>query len=319
MKAVQINAYGGNEVLEVNENAPKPSVSQDQILIEVHAASINPFDSFMLRGGLKGKVPLSLPITLGGDFAGVVTEVGEEVNKFKKGDKVYGSALILAGGSGSFAQFAQAGEETVALKPKNIDFPQAASLPLVGVSALQVLENHIKLKKGQKILIHGGAGGIGSIAVQLAKALGAYIATTVSTKDMDFARNLGADEVIDYKQSFSSNKNEVFEDKIKDFDAVFTTVGGEIVDKSFATLKKGGILVSMLGQPSEELAKKHGIVAIAQVTKINTEDLNRLAKYVESSKIKPQIDKVFPIEQAKEAFRHLEEGHPQGKVVLKIK
>ena len=311
MKAVQINAYGGDEVLEVNENALKPSVSPDQILVEVHAASINPFDSFMRAGGLKEKIPLSLPVTLGGDFAGVVVEVGEGVSEFKAGDEVYGNALILAGGSGSFAQFAAANEATVALKPKNIDFFQAASLPLVGVSAVQVLEDHIKLKKGQKILIHGGAGGIGSISVQLAKALGAYVATTVSANDMDFARNLGADEVIDYA-------NEVFEDKIKDFDAVFSTVGGEVVDKSFVVLKGGGVIVSMLGQPNEGLAKKHGVVAIGQGTKTNAEDLSRLAKYVEEGKIKPQVDKVFPIEQVQEAFEHLEKGSHRGKVVLKI-
>ncbi|MEX0616471.1 MAG: NADP-dependent oxidoreductase [Candidatus Woykebacteria bacterium] len=311
MKAAQINKYGGVDVIEINENAPKPSVSEGQILVAVHEASINPIDWKIRAGYLQG-MNLPFPMTLGGDFSGVVIEVGGNVTNFKVGDAVYGQGGVLNEGSGSFAEFAAASVNKVAAKPKNLDFRQASSLPLTGVSALQALEGHINLSKGQKILIHGGAGGIGTIAIQIAKALGAYAVTTVNGKDIDYVKSLGADETIDYK-------NNDFERKLKDFDAVFDTVGGDTTDKSFKVLKKGGTLVSMVREPSPELAEKYGITAIRQGTDSNPERLSRLSELVESGKIKAQIDKVFPLEQVREAFKHLEEGHPRGKVVLEIK
>lgn len=311
MKAVQINAYGGNEVIEAVDNVTKPSANDGQILVEVYAASINPFDLAVRAGYTKEMFPLKFPATLGGDFAGVVAEVGRNAD-FMVGDEVYGQAILLNGGSGSFAEFVVANAVNSAKKPANIDFVGAGSLPLAGVSALQALEDHIKLKKGDKILIHGGAGGIGSIAVQLAKAIGAYVATTVSAADVEFASGLGADGVIDYQ-------SEDFTKKLKDFDAVFSTVDGGVVDDSFKVIKKGGVIVSMLGQPNEELAEKHGVAVIGQNTKINTDRLDRLAKYVEEGRIRAQVDKVFALDGAKEAFEHLEKGSPRGKVVLKIK
>ena len=311
MKAAQISKYGGVEVIEINENAPKPTLKEDQILVEIHAASLNPFDGAILSGYAAQMIKVPFPITLGGDFAGVVTDAGKSKD-FKVGDEVYGQSIIVSGGSGSLAEFAAVNLKNVSNKPKNIDFVEAASLPLVGASVIQSLEDHIKLAKGQKILIHGGAGGIGSIAIQLAKAIGAYVATTVSTKDVEFAKSLGADEVIDYK-------NQDFEKILKDFDAVFVTGGADVADKSFKVLKKGGTIVSMIGAPSADLAEKYGINAIGQATGTSSERLGTLAKYVEEGKIKPQIDKVFPLEEAKEAFKHMEEGHPRGKVVLKIK
>ncbi len=312
MKAIQINSYGGNDVLEINENASKPSPTTGQVLVEVYATSINPIDWKVRAGYLKEMVPLQFPATLGGDFSGVVFDVGEGMTNFKVGDEVYGQGGILNGGSGSFAQFVAANALKILVKPKSLDFAEAAALPLTGISALQALEDHIHLAKGQKILIHGGAGGIGTIATQLAKFLGAYVATTVSADDKDYVKSLGADEVIDYK-------NEAFEDKLADFDAVFDTVGGETTDRSFKVLKKGGIIVSMVGQPNTDFAQKYGVTAIGQNTDANRERLNRLAELVNSGKIKAHIDKVFPLEQTKEAFRHLEKGHPRGKVVLKIK
>ncbi len=311
MKAVQINKYGGSEVLEISENAQKPIAGKDQILVEVHAASINPFDFFVLAGSMKERIPLKFPATMGGDFSGEVVDANNSSN-FKIGDQVYGSALLIAGSSGGFAEFAAVNIASLALKPKNANFEEAASLPLVGSAAVQALEDHIKLQKGQRILIHGGAGGIGSIAIQLAKVLGAYVSTTVSSNDMEFARTLGADQVIDYK-------SEQFSEILKDYDAVFTTVGGETVDKSFLVLKKEGILVSMLGQPNEELAKEHEVTAIGQRTNTTTDLLIRLARYVEDGKIKPEVDKIFPIDQAREAFEYQENQSPKGKVVLKIK
>lgn len=308
MKAVQIKNYGGNEVIEIVDNVAKPSAGDGQILVEVYAASINPFDLYVRSGGIK----LDLPLILGGNFAGKGVELGKGVSDFKVGDEVYGDALVLNGGSGGFAEFAAANVANSALKPGNIDFVEAGSLPLVGASAIQALEDHIKLQNKQKILIHGGAGGIGSIAVQFAKALGAYVATTVSADDVEFVSGLGADDVIDYQ-------SEDFTKKLGDFDAVFSTVGGDVVDKSFAVVKKGGVIVSMLGAPNEDLAKKYGVTAIGQSTQTNADRLSRLAKYIESGKIKPQVDKVFALEQAKEAFEYLEKGSPRGKVVLKIK
>lgn len=311
MKAVQINSYGGIEVLEINENTPIPTPQKGQVLVENHAASINPVDWKIRAGYLKEMAPLPFPATLGGDFAGVITEVGEDVADFKVGDEVYGSAILLNGGSGSFAQVLVANTTNMAHKPKNIDFVEAAALPLVGSSALQALEEHIKLQKGQKILITGAAGGIGHVAIQLAKASGAYVATTVSGKDIAYVQSLGADRVIDYQTA-------AFEDVLKDFDAVFDTVGGQTSDKSFQVLKKGGVIVSMLGQPNAELAHKYDVTAIGQNTVTNTQHLNRLAELVDSGKIKVHIDKAFPLEEVKEAFKHLEEGHPQGKVVIKL-
>lgn len=311
MKAVQISSYGGADVLEVNE-VSKPPVGKGQILVENYATSINPIDWKIRAGYLKDAVPLAFPVTLGGDFAGVVSEVGKDAGDFKVGDEVFGQGGVLNGGSGSFAEVLAANVGKVAVKPKSVDFTEACALPLAGVSALQAMETHIKLVKGQKILIHGGAGGIGHFAVQLAKSQAAYVATTVSTKDMEFAKSLGADEVIDYQ-------SEAFDEKLTDFDAVFDTVGGETTDKSFKVLKRGGIIVSMLGQPSEELAQKYGVSALGQNTDANPERLTHLSKLVEDGKIKVHIDKVFRLEQAKEAFGYLEEGRHQGKVALKIR
>lgn len=311
MKAVQINFYGGVEVLEINENAPVPQPSKGQVLVENHAASINPIDWKIRAGYLKEMAPLSFPTTLGGDFAGIVTEVGEGVTDFKVGDEVYGSAIVLNGGSGSFAQILASNTANMAHKPKSIDFIQAAALPLVGSSAIQALEEHIKLQNGQKILIHGGAGGIGHIAIQLARALGGYVATTVAGKDLEFVKLQGADEAIDYQ-------TQAFEKVLKDYDAVFDTVGDDVTDKSFKVLKRGGVIVSMLGQPNQELAQILAVTAIGQNTITNTKHLNRLAQLVDDGKIRPHVDKVFPLKEAKEAFQHLEEGYSQGKVVLKI-
>lgn len=310
MKAVQIKEYGRIDVLNI-EQVKKPVPSDSQVLVKIHAASLNPVDWKIREGYLKDMAPVQFPLTLGGDFAGEIIEVGSEVGEFKTGDEVFGSALVLNGGSGSFAEFASAQVKNIALKPKSFDFIHAAALPLVGSSAIQALEEHIKLQPKQKILIQGGAGGIGHVAIQLAKATGAYIATTVSTNDIDFVRKLGADEVIDYTK-------EKFEERIKDFDAVFDTVGGETTDKSFQVLKKGGILVSMIGV-DHDFASERDVKAIAQFTQTNSKHLTRLAELVDSGKIHVSIDKTFSLEQAKEAFEYQEKIHPKGKVVFIIK
>lgn len=312
MKAIQINKYGGSEVLEVIQTAPEPSLQNGQVLVEVYSASINPFDWKVRAGYMKDMMPLTFPATMGGDFAGTVSLVGAGVTDFKIGDEVYGSALIFNGGSGSFAELAAANVANIAMKPKKITTEEAAALPLVGSSAVQALEEHIKLQNGQKILIHGGAGGIGHIAIQIAEALGAYVATTVSTSDKDFVKQMGADQVIDYK-------TEKFESILKDFDAVYDTVGGATMTKSLQVLKRGGTLVSMLGKPDEADIQKYGIIAVAQGTKTNASHLKRLAEYVDNGKVKVNVDKVFPLDQVKEAFDYQEKSSPKGKVILKIK
>ncbi len=312
MKAVQINKYGGSEVVVINKNAPKPAMSRGQLLIEVHAAGVNPVDWKIREGYMQQMVPLKFPATLGGDFSGVIAEVGENVSGLKKGDEVYGQAGVLSGGSGSFAEFASADAKAMARKPKNVNHVEAAALPLAGVSAMQALVDHIGLSRGKKILIHGGAGGIGSIAIQLARHLGAYVATTVSARDLQYVKELGANEVIDYK-------NQSFENLLHDYDAVYDTVGGETYLRSFKVLRKGGMIVSMLEQPRTELMEQYGVNAIAQFTQVNSERLSKLAELVDKRVIRVHVDRAFPLEQAGEALVYLQSGHPRGKIVLKIK
>lgn len=311
MKAAQINKYGGSEVIEINEDAEKPSLKQGQVLVEVHAASLNPVDSKLRAGFLKEMVSLTFPVTLGGDFSGTVVEVGEDVFDFNVGDGVFGQAIVLNGGSGTLAQFVATNAANTALKPKSLDYTKSASLPLAGTSAIQGVEEHIKVSEGQKILIHGGAGGIGSLAIQIAKLHGAYVATTTSYETEEFVKNLGADEVIDFK-------SQDFSEILKDFDGVFDTVGKDVTNKSFKVLKKGGILVSMLGAPDPELAKQLEATAIGQGTVTDTQKLNRLTELIDIGKLKPQVDKVFSLEQIRQAFDYLEKEHPKGKVVISI-
>ncbi|MBI2971825.1 MAG: NADP-dependent oxidoreductase [Candidatus Aenigmarchaeota archaeon] len=314
MRAAQINKYGSKEVVEIDKNATKPALSAGHAIIEARAAGVNPVDWKIREGYLQQMMPLKFPATLGGDFSGVVADIGAGVSGFKKGDEVYGLASVLAGGSGSFADYISADAALIAHKPKNASHTEAAALPLAGISAWDVLVNKMELSKGQKILIHGGAGGIGSIAIQLAKHAGAYVATTVSADDRQYVTGLGADEVIDYK-------SESFEGLLHGYDAVFDTVGGEVYKKSFSVLKKGGIIVSMLEQPDEELTKKYGVRAMAEATgyAINTHNLSALAALVDRGVIKVHVDRVFLLEHAAEALAHQQSGHPRGKIVLEVK
>jgi NADPH:quinone reductase-like Zn-dependent oxidoreductase len=311
MKAAQINSYGGKDVLKTVDGAAKAQAQEGQVLVEVYAAGANPFDLKVREGYLKDMVALNFPATLGGDFAGVVAGLGEGVSGLNVGDEVYGQANAL-GGQGSFAEFTAAKAGQTALKPKIVDFHVAAAIPLAGVSAYQALVEHANLQNGQKVLIHGGAGGIGTFAVQIAKHLGAYVAATAAASDAEFVKGLGADEVIDYK-------SQKFEDVLKDYDAVFDTVGGETYKKSYQVLKPGGVLVSMTEKPDRELTKKHGVNAISQQTKTTADKLKEVAKLVELGAIKVNVDKVFPLDDAGEALEYLKVGHPKGKVVIKVK
>lgn len=311
MKAAQLIEYGEKDAIKINE-VDKPVPGEGQVLVEVYASSVNPFDYKVQNGAYKQYIPLQLPATLGGDFAGVITELGEGVNNFEVGQQVFGSANAVSG-QGSFAEYTPVKVSQLAIKPGNIDFISAGALPLTGASAYQALVNHINLQPGQKILIHGGAGGIGSLAIQIAKHIGAYVATTVSGNVVAFVTDLGADDVIDYK-------NEDFIEKIKDYDAVFDNVGGEVANKSYAVLKNGGTLVSMVEQePNEDLATKYNVKFIAQSTKASAEILENIAELVDRGELKVNIDKTFTLNQTGDALEYLKNAHPSGKVVIQVK
>lgn len=312
MKMAQMKGYGSSKVIEIIENAPAPNdPSAGKVLVKINAAGVNPIDWKIREGYMQQMIPLEFPSPLGMDFSGTVERIGQGVSGFSKGDEVYGQASILGGGSGAFAEFALANAGTIARKPKSLNHEEAAGLPLVGASAWQALVETIGLQKGQKILIHGGAGGIGSIAIQLAKQRGAHVATTVSTNDNNFANELGADEVIDYK-------TQKFEDVVQDYDAVFDTVGGDTYRRSFKVVKKGGTIVSMLEQPDQQLMEQFGVKAISQFTQVNSERLARVAQWVDENNIRVNVDKSFPLEEAAKALDYLKDVHPRGKVVLAI-
>jgi alcohol dehydrogenase len=311
MKAAQISEYGHAEKIQVVD-INKPTIEDNQVLVEVHAASLNPFDTTVREGHVKDMIS-SLPVTLGGDIAGVVREVGAGVTSARVGDKVYGQAAVVAGNSGALAEFAATKASQVATTPVNLDFTEAASLPLVGVSALQALTDHINLQPSQKLFIHGASGGIGSIAVQIAKSIGAYVAGSVrGSESIEFVKGLGVDEVID-------TETQDFSELLKDYDAVFEAAGGADFDKTLEVLKRGGVAVSMLATADEAKAQELGITAITQGTKVTTEKLQALAKLVEDGAVKPQVTKSFPLSQVQEAFEARESGKVPGKIVVIIK
>jgi NADPH:quinone reductase-like Zn-dependent oxidoreductase len=311
MKSIQIKKYGSSEVIEINQTASEPVVSVGKVLIIVKASGVNPIDWKIREGYMQQKFQLQFPSTLGMDLSGVIKQVGEGVSAFKQGEEVYGQASAVTGGSGAFAEMALANASSIADKPRNLSYTEAAALPLVGISAWQALVENIGLSKDQKILIHGGAGGIGSIAIPLAKQLGAYIATTVSTNDKQFVRELGASQMIDYK-------TENFEDILNDYDAVFDTIGGDTYRRSFKVLKKGGIIVSMLEQPNLELMNQYGVKAIFQFTQVNRDRLTKLAQWVDQNNIMVNVEKTFPLDEAGNALDYLKDIHPRGKVVLTV-
>lgn len=310
MKAAQLTQYGETENIVIND-IPQPEVAEGKVLVQVKAAGVNPFDWKVQLGYMKEFIPLQLPVTLGGDLSGIVVKVGGRVEGIAEGDEVYGQANAVAGESGAFAEFALTSPKSLSKKPSTASFSEAGAVPLTGVSAVQALYDHIGVEPGQKILIHGGAGGIGTMAVQIAKHLGAHVITTVSTNDVEYVKELGADEVIDYK-------NQKFEEMVKDVDAVFDTVGHDTNKHSYQVLKEGGKLVSMVEQPDEQLAGQYHIEYIYQSTKVNPERLQRLARLIDDGIVTVHIEKTFPLDQAGEALSYLRQTPPKGKVVLEV-
>ena len=304
MKAIRIHQYGGPEVLaQVEMKCPTPG--PDEVLIKVRAASVNPLDWKMRAGLVKEIFPLTFPATLGRDVSGIVEEAGDNVTQFKRGDEVY--ALV----SGGYAEYVVAKETAVAKKPRTLDHVQAAAVPAVGLTAFQALFEVAQLSAGQKVLIHAAAGGVGNFAVQLAKARGAYVIGTASSKNHPLLNDLGVDQAVDYRKTR-------FEDVVRDVDVVLDTVGGETQERSFKVLKKGGILVSLVQPPSQESATKYGVRALFYGGHASSSDLAEIAKLIDDGKVKTVVETVLPLAEVRRAHELSETGHARGKIVLKV-
>lgn len=304
VKAATISAYEAPiTITEID----KPALKNDSVLIKVHAASLNPIDNVLRSGALKESMPLSFPFVMGFDVSGEIVEIGEHVHQFKVGDAVF--ARPKQEDAGAMAQYARVGASEIALKPTNLTHTKAASIPLAGLTAWQALVTKGKLQKGEKVLIHAGSGGVGTLAIQIAKHLGACVATTVSKGNMDLVKSLGADQVIDYK-------NQVFEDQVSDLDLVFDMIGGDTLKRSFSTLKKGGRMVSIKGEDSDGFAHKHGVHFESLWMNPDGAMLAELAALIEQGAIRPVIDSIYPMQDAAAAYEHLAGGHAVGKIVV---
>ncbi|SNR40272.1 NADP-dependent oxidoreductase [Flavobacterium sp. ov086] len=333
MKAFVINKYSKNGGLQLAE-MPVPEVKDNDVLVDVYAAGVNLLDSKIKTGEFKLILPYKMPLILGHDVAGVIVKVGKKVKKFKISDEVYARPADYR--IGTFAEFIAIDENDVALKPKNLSMEEAASIPLVALTAWQVLVEKAQIKEGQKVFIQAGSGGVGTIAIQLAKHFGAIVATTASAKSFDLLNELGTDLIIDYK-------NSDFENRLNNYDVVLNSQDQKTLEKSLEILKSGGKLISISGPPTPDFAKEinapwfvkmilsllsFGIRKKAKnknveysflFMKANGDQLDKLTQLIESGKIKPVLDKVFPFEKTNEALAHVESGRSKGKVVIRIK
>jgi len=332
MKAVLIHRYGGNDVLAL-EDVPEPALRPRDVLIDVHAASVNPIDFKIRGGGLKAVRKLAFPIRLGFDVSGIVRQRGPAATRFAPGAEVFASLDERMGG---FAECVAADESVVAAKPKKLDHEHAAALPLVSLTSWQALVDIAKVGPGSKVLIHAGAGGIGTAAIQIAKHLGATVATTTSTKNVAFVRSLGADTVIDYTQAD-------FTQTVAGQDVVFETLGGASELRSLAVIRRGGIMVSIAGLPDAAWAQANGLNPVMTaglwlmtlrrtleakrrgvrlrylMMRTDGEELARIAALADEGKLIPIIDSVLPLAQIKDAFARLEAGHARGKIIIKVR
>lgn len=333
MKAFIVDRYGGPDRVRAGE-MPDPEVGEDDVLVQIHAAGVNPLDFKIRNGEFKQILPYRFPLILGNEAAGVVVRVGSLVRRFKPGDEVY--ARPDKGRIGAFAEFIAIAEDDVALKPKALTMEEAASIPLVGLTAWQALVERANLKKGDKVLIHAGSGGVGTFAIQLAKHLGAIVATTASAANLELVRRLGADTAIDYRK-------DDFEKTLKDYDVVLNSLGRETLEKSLRVLKPGGQLISISGPPDPEFASEIGaswIVRLAArllsyrvrrnsrrrhvrysflVMRASGNQLREISALIDSGIIRPVVDRTFPFESTKEAMAYVETGRAKGKVVVKVR
>ncbi|MER2178627.1 MAG: NADP-dependent oxidoreductase [Stenotrophomonas maltophilia] len=332
MKAFLIDRYGKKETGHIDD-VPTPSLRDDDVLIRVHAASVNALDTKIRRGEFKVILPYRLPLILGNDLAGTVERVGASVRQFKPGDEVY--ARPDDDRIGTFAEFIAVKSTSVALKPANMTMVEAASLPLVALTAWQALVETAQLKPGQKVFIQAGSGGVGTVAIQLAKHLGAFVATTTSTPNVAWVRDLGADVVIDYRQ-------QDFATELHDYDVVLNSLGKDELERSLQILKPGGHLISISGPPTPSFAAARGLAwPLKQIMRLLSLGIRRKAKLkgvtysfvfmradgaqlstitslVESGAIAPVIDRVFPFQDAQGALAHVESGRAKGKVVVEL-
>ncbi len=307
MKAIVINAYGNESVLDyVDVERPEPKA--DEVLVKVHVAAVNPAD-WKIRDGMGERFGFKLPLILGGDIAGTVEAVGDRVENFKQGEAVYG--MTVSSLSGGYAEYAIAKVDTIALKPESLSFEDAAAIPIGALTAWQAMFDLANLSSGQRILITGASGGVGSMAIQLAKAKGAIVIGTASGKNEQFVRDLGADEFVDYTR-------QPFEEVVKDVDVVFDTVGGDTLERAFQTLKKGGFLVTSAGTPSEEKARELGVEAAFVFCKPNAGQLAEINQLIEKGKLKVHIETVLPLSEVKKAHQLSESGRTRGKIVLQV-
>lgn len=332
MKALTFQRYGKTPQIGFTELA-RPQLKPDELLVQVHAAGVNPIDNMIPTGIFKAVVKFELPATLGSDLAGIVVEVGSRVTRFKPGDAVFANIFDL--GTGSIAEFAVVPEGAAALKPAHLDFVQAASIPMVGLTSWQALKERAGLRAGQKVFIPAGSGGIGTFAIQLAKWLGATVGTTTSTGNVELVRSLGADEVVDYKK-------QGFETVLRGYDAVLGTVRGDSIEKAIGILKPGGQVVSLVGpldvafararranfvltavfalmsRKIKRLASKQNVTYSFLFARPDGAQLAQIGQLLETQQIRPVIDKVFPFEQAPQALDYLAQGRAKGKVVVQM-
>ena len=307
MKAVAYQDYNANiEIIEV----AKPEIQDRSVLVEVHAASINPIDNILHAGYLQQMLELNFPHIMGYDVSGIVVEVGKDVLGFKVGDEVF--ARPNQEDAGSIAEFARVHENELAIKPKNMSHIDAASVPLAGLTAWQALVTKGDIKRGDKVLIHAGSGGVGTLAIQIAKYFGAMVTTTTSSKNTELVKSLGADLVIDYT-------TQSFEDELSDYDLVIDTIGGDTLTKSFKVLKKGGRLISIKGQDTESLAKKYDVNFEWFFMSPDGKMLGELAALISQGIVKTVIDSTYPMKQASKAFELLAKGRAKGKIVITMK
>jgi NADPH:quinone reductase-like Zn-dependent oxidoreductase len=305
MKAIVVHEYGGPEVLKY-EDAPRPEPKDDEVLIRTIAASVNPVDAAIRSGRFRSE---HLPFIPGLDVAGVVEKIGTKVTKFKAGDPVY--AYLSFGEQGGYAEFTFAKENETAIKPKGISFEQAAAVPLAATTAWQALIDTAGLKAGQTVLIHGGSGGVGHFAIQIAKARGAKVIATASTANQDLLKQLGTDQSIDYTKT-------KFEDVVKDVDVVLEATRSDSMARSYGLVKKGGFVVSITGEPDQAQLDQHGLRGTSIMAHPDANVLNELTKLIEAKKLVPIVSQVFPLTDANKAHQQIETRHTRGKIALRV-
>lgn len=306
-KAVRIHRFGGPEVLELDDIAI-PAPADDQLVVRVHAASVNPVDYKIRQGSYPRIKQDQLPVVLGRDASGVVESCGPTMHTLKPGDAVY---ALIGSDRGAYSDRLLLNRAEAVPKPQRLDHDHAAAVPLAAMTAWQGLFDQGQLQAGQRVLIHGGAGGVGHLAVQFAKAKGAYVVTTVSGQDRDFVRELGADQAIDYKA-------ERFEEVMRDIDLVFDLIAGETQRRSWEVLKPGGALVSTLQRPDEATAQQHRVRASNYMAHPDAAQLAEVGQLIDAGKVRVHVDRVFPLGEARQAQQHLENAHVRGKVVLRV-